>query len=179
MYYAGEYRELIVRVIPALYRSAPKYGITNAEVEDVVQQCSAIMLHRIKNFDPTKGRFSTWAHWVLRSEAAKYKRANQAVYIPAHVRKKWPKVLNHVLDRPHIPSDNHWETRHRQREELIEYILRLPSPEQRCVWYYLHNIRMKVIGEKLQLTRQRIKQIIDYGLYLLRSMYAESAANGK
>ena len=63
--------ELIVNNIPFVYHMVHKYYPTYANDEDVVQAGMLGLVKAAKNYDATKGKFSTYAGVIIKREIGK------------------------------------------------------------------------------------------------------------
>ncbi len=174
-------RELVELNMRMVLKVAHRYDHLGVPLEDLVQEGSVGLVVAASKFDPARGtRFSTYATWWIRQRIRLAVRRASVVRGPLNGKVRAPAVTsldkeiagggstlgNLLPDRPRaVPPDP-------ELRVVLDKLLRGLSRRERLVveMRFLHDppLTLKQAGRRMDLSRERIRQIEVEALWKLR-----------
>lgn len=144
------------------YKLAYRYtgrGIDDEELESIAYCAVAKALRR---WDIKRGKLITCAYWSIRCDLHRAIKCNSTLihYPQTHTSKK---LIRELLEYDYAITKYNFD--------LQDYISQLPEQNKTIIELRLQGYTFKEIGEKLNLTKQRIQQIEAKSIEILKEYY--------
>ena len=147
---------------PGLWRWVRKMvlrGVSAQDANDVVQQIALRALKHAAQYDPAKGKITTWLRWMIIEAVRRYHVLGRRYpclpleYDPAQARE--PRPENDAMEREAAAL-------------LREAVARLPRRSREAMELHLQGLNCTQIGRVLKMTKQGAVHRLDRAKGLLR-----------
>jgi RNA polymerase primary sigma factor len=179
--------ELILSNQPLVFFIAKKYHTPGLPLKDLVQEGNIGLMKATENFDPTKGRFGTYAFWWVKAHILKAIEKNWLVHVPSwrqeanrHDKEDAPLCqiveLEESATAPSEEDDDPFEAAsENETKQVVQRMLSELAPRERriiCLRFGIGNggedHTIEEIGRSVGLTRERVRQILNKTLVKMR-----------
>jgi RNA polymerase sigma factor (sigma-70 family) len=128
--------------------AAKKYGITEEDAKDLMQDLAVVLIKNIKRFDSSPGRFVSWVFRILRNRCVDELRRRQKLQLTSL------DALTKDLAIPLEPKDTaiaYLSPLEKLPPEVRQAILRLPDRYQQFIGLVLLDVHETYIRDILQI----------------------------
>lgn len=139
---------------------ALRFSNNRSSIEDHIQIGLIGLLKAIRNYDPEKSKFSTFATVCIRNEIFRYTRKNKPKNIPLDIRTS--SIINRTDDW-YMPSEEIWEYLPDGLTEKEKLVLQMK----------FENYTHKEIADIICCSKGRVKNILKKIITLLQRVNAE------
>lgn len=183
--------ELILSNQPLVFFIAKKYHTPGLPLMDLVQEGNIGLMRATEDFDPSKGRFGTYAFWWVKAYILKAIKKNWLVHVPSWRQeatqddKEGTAVCQTVEfeESTMVPleeDDDPFEAASKnETKQVIQRMLGELAPRERriiCLRFGIGNggkdHTIEEIGRSVGLTRERVRQILNKALVKMRKWEA-------
>jgi len=179
--------ELILPNQPLVFFIAKKYHTPGLPLMDLVQEGNIGLIRATEDFDPSKGRFGTYAFWWVKAYILKAIKKNWLVHVSswrqeANRHDKEDAALCQMVELEESTTvlseedDDPFEAASKnETKQVIQRMLSELAPRERriiCLRFGIGNggkdHTIEEIGRSVGLTRERVRQILSKALVKMR-----------
>jgi RNA polymerase primary sigma factor len=183
--------ELILSNQPLVFFIAKKYHVPGLPLKDLVQEGNIGLMKATENFDPSKGKFGSFAFWWIKTHMLQAIKKNWLVHIPswrqeANRRNKEDALLCQVVELEESATgssggdDDPFEAATRnETKQVVQGMLSELTPRERqiiCLRFGIgsggEDHTFEEIGRSVGLTKERVRQILNKALVKMRKRKA-------
>ena len=183
--------ELILSNQPLVLFIAKKYHIPGLPLKDLVQEGNIGLMKAAESFDPSKGKFGTYAFWWVRAHILKAIEKNRLVHMPSwrqganrHGKEDAPLCqIVELEESTTVPSEEDdglfKVASENETKQAVQRMLRELAPRERriiCLRFGIENggadHRIEEIGRSVGLPPERVRQILSKALTKMRKREA-------
>lgn len=183
--------ELILSNQPLVFFIAKTYHTPGLTFMDLVQEGNIGLMRATEDFDPSKGRFGTYAFWWIKAYILKAIKKNWLVHVPSWRQEatqddKEDAALCQMVEFeesttvPLEEDDDPFEaTSKNETKQVIQRMLSKLGPRERriiCLRFGIGNggkdHTIEEIGRSVGLARERVRQILNKALVKMRKWEA-------
>lgn len=153
------------------------------DVEDVIQTSYIKFLGALKTFDPKRAKLSTYAYRTIENtvysvinEKAQYQR-DVSLQAPAKPEQpKTPPMEQTLVDKAPMPQE---QVQQQEMEAAVkEFVDSLPQIQKDVIQeMFWSGKTLDEVGRNMNMSRQRVKQVLDQGLEALRTKFRSAQRN--
>jgi RNA polymerase primary sigma factor len=179
--------ELILTNQPLVFFIARQYHVPGLPLKDLVQEGNIGLMRATENFDPSKGKFGSFAFWWIKTHILQAIRKNWLVHMPSsrqegNRRNKEDAPLCQVVEleesttvAPGEDNDPFEAASKNETKQVVQGMLSRLTPRERRVICLRFGIgdggedhTFEEIGRSVGLTKERIRQILSKALGKMR-----------
>jgi RNA polymerase primary sigma factor len=178
--------ELILSNQPLVLFIAKKYHIPGLPLKDLVQEGNIGLMKAVESFDPSKGKFGTYAFWLVKAHILKAIEKNWLVHVPSGQEANGPGKedappcqiveLEESTTAPSWEEDDPFEAASKiEMKHVIRRMLSELTPREKriiCLRFGIGNggadHTIEEIGRSVGLTPERVRQILSKALGKMR-----------
>jgi RNA polymerase sigma factor (sigma-70 family) len=183
--------ELILSNQPLVFFIAKKYHIPGLPLKDLVQEGNIGLMKAVESFDPSKGRFGTYAFWWVRAQILKAIEESWLVHPPswrqeANWQGKEDAPLCQIVElEDSVPAPTEEDdglfkaATENETKQVVQRMLSELTPRERCIICLRFGIEnggedhtIEEIGRSVGLTPERVRQILNKALTKMRKIVA-------
>ncbi len=179
--------ELILSNQPLVLFIAKKYHIPGLPLKDLVQEGNIGLMKAAESFDPTKGKFGTYAFWLVKAYILKAIHNNWLVHVPScrqepNRHDKEDAQLCQIVELEESTIVAPWEddgpfeaASENETKQVVQGMLSELTPRERLIICLRFGIgdggedhTIEEIGRSVGLTPERVRQILSKALGKMR-----------
>ncbi len=183
--------ELILSNQPLVFFIARKYHIPGLPIKDLVQEGNMGLMKAAESYDPSKGKFGTYAFWWIKAYILRAIKKNCLVHVPLLRQKANRHDKQDALfcrrveleESAMVPSEEDDElfktASENETKQGVQLMLSELTPRERrliCLRFGIGNggkdYTMEEIGRSVGLARERVRQILSKALTKMRKNQA-------
>ena len=180
-------QELVLSNQPLVFFIAKKYCVPGLPLRDLVQEGNIGLMKATENFDPSKGKFGTYAFWWVKAYILRAIRQNWLVHVPSRQQKKnrhnqqdgpfcWVVELEESATVPSEGDPDPFEAACRnETKQGVQRMLSELTPRERQVVCLRFGIgdggedhTLEEVGRSVGLTPEGVRQVLNKALVKMR-----------